>query len=267
MPRPQPHSLALFSLVLIGDGPQERARAVLEHTDNSHLVSTIPDYGDQLGLDIGFHIGSASRYTLATLGRSGADITIEGSSISRIHCSFEIHQDSGAVMLYDRSNSQSTQVCGKNATPFELGRIRRVVVGEQLNTEIGIGGVGCDLVRFKLVWHQRSLDMEEQVRNRIDNPRLTRTVDEVPTVVPSQRLTRIHTPGERVPILRYAKVVELGRGEFGEVCKAVDVDTGRYLAAKIIKKPALGFSANQWRFLKREIETLAQSHHVSCAAA
>jgi hypothetical protein len=71
---------------------------------------------------------------------------MEGSSISRLQCSFEIDLDSGVVMLYDRSSIQTTQVSGENATPFESGRLRRVVVQEKLNTIIGTG-VGCNLVR------------------------------------------------------------------------------------------------------------------------
>ncbi len=257
MARPHPHPLALFSLVPLND----RALAVLTHPDNTGLVSTLAD--GRLGLDVGFHVGSSSRYTLATLGRSGADITVEGSSISRIQCSFEIHEEYDVVMLYDRSNSLSTQVSGTNATPFERGRARRIVMGIDFNTEIGIGGVSCDLIRFSLEWHQNTFDVEEQVKNRVDNPRLARTVDEAPTVLPSQRLTRIHTPGNREPRIRYAKLVELGRGQFGEVWKAVDVDLGRIFAVKMIKQPVLGFQAGAWVVLKREVETLSQISHVS----
>ena len=257
MARPHPHPLALFSLVPLND----RARAVLAHPDNIGLVSALAD--GRSGLDIGFHVGSSSRYTLATLGRSGADVSVEGSGISRIQCSFEVLEESGVVMLYDRSNSMSTQVFGMSATPFEPGRTRRVVVRDKLNTEIGMGGASQSLLRFALVWHCDTIDVEEQLKNRVDNPRLARTVDETPTVLPSQRLTRIHTPGNREPKIRYAKLVELGRGEFGEVWKAVDVDSGKIFAVKMIKQPTLGFQAEAWVLLKREVETLSQISHVS----
>ena len=86
MPRASPHPLTLFSLI-----PQnDRAVAVLTHSNNYHLVSLIPNAPNPLhsseptyGLNVGFHIGSKSRYTLATLGRSGTDIIVEGSSILR----------------------------------------------------------------------------------------------------------------------------------------------------------------------------------------
>jgi hypothetical protein len=71
---------------------------------------------------------------LQTLGRNGTDIIAEGSSIGRVRCSIEIEVDSRAVMLYDRSNGQTTQVFGENATPFENGRPRRFL----LRLEFGI---------------------------------------------------------------------------------------------------------------------------------
>jgi hypothetical protein len=83
MPRPQPHPLALFSLI-----PQNaRAKDVVAHPCNSHLASTLRD--GTLALDIGFNIRSQSCNTLATLGRNG-DIILEGSSIAKVQSSFEI---------------------------------------------------------------------------------------------------------------------------------------------------------------------------------
>ena len=123
----------------------DRAKDVVAHPCNSHLVSIFPE-DSTLVLDIGFNIRSQSRTTLATVGRNDTDIILEGSSIARLQCSFEIDLDTGVVMLYDRSNGQTTQVSGENATPFEYGRLRRVVVQKELNTILGMGGVECDLV-------------------------------------------------------------------------------------------------------------------------
>lgn len=94
------------------------------------------------GLNIGPHIGSQSRFTLATVGHCGADITVEGSNISRIQCSFEIHETTRAIMLQDRSSSQSTQTFGSTAERLELGRTpRRVLVTNQINRQFGFGGL------------------------------------------------------------------------------------------------------------------------------
>ena len=272
MPRPQRHPLALFSL----KPHNPRAHDAVAHPSNIYLHSTLPD--GALALDVGFNIRSQSRNTLATLGRNDTDIIVEGSSIGRVQCSFEIDLDSRVVMLYDRSNGQTTQVFGDNATPFEHGRLRRVVVQKGLNTIIGMGGVGCDLVQLELIWHQGPVDTVEKVKNQDgipcgaeENPRLARTVDEAPTVLPSQRVTRIHTPGERKLRMRYEKVgTPLGSGQFGIVHKCVDADSGKFMAVKILKRPP-GKLREDWReelhyTLKREVETLSNISHVSKTA-
>ncbi|KAI1970586.1 hypothetical protein LOZ53_006011 [Ophidiomyces ophidiicola] len=252
------HPGAFFSLVPLGD----RAHAVLRHPDNSHLVSTFTSKNGRqlLGIDIGFHIESSSYCTLATLGRSGADITVDGSSISRIQCSFEVHHESGVILLYDRSHSMTTQVFGKHIAQFEAGRSRQAVVMEQMNAILGFGGVGCDLYRFQLVWHTSTISTQEQVERRIKNMRLARTMDEPSNAIP-YRLTRIHTPKKARLVIKYFKKTRLGEGNFGQVWNAIDLHSGRCLAVKIIKNSTAGTTENQWIYLKREIETLAKVFH------
>ena len=48
--------------------------------------------------------------------------------------------------------------------------------------------------------------------------------------------------------MRYAKISELGSGQFGDVYKAVDVDLGKLMAVKILRRPA-GTSESTWRML------------------
>lgn len=262
MVRSEPHSQTLFWLVPLNDG----AIAVLNHPGNQYLVSLLPEPNleQTVGIEIGFHVGSASRNTLATLGRSGADIVVEGTSISRIQCSFEISEEFGSVLLYDRSNSQSTQALGEDAIPFEPGRIRRIAVTRYVNTFIGMGGAGSDLVQFELKWHQPKLNPKNLVDSRVlDNPRLARTIDETPTIAPSRRITRIHTPRDREQKTRWAKQFELGSGRFGRVLSTIDVDKGRIMAVKVIQRPTSDFEQNLWISLKREIEALAHLSHVS----
>ena len=76
---------------------------------------------------------------------------------------------------------------------------------KKLNTIIGIDGERRDLVQFKLEWHQDPIQTAEAIKNyealacgRVENPRLARTVDEVPAELPSRRETRPHTPGKVV---------------------------------------------------------------------
>ena len=250
MPRPQPHPLALFSLKPLNP----RAQNVVAHPCNSHLVSTLPD--GTVVLDIGFNIRSKSCNTLATLGRGDTDNFVEGSSIAKMQCSFEINLDTTVVMLYDRSYYQTTQISGENATPFEHGRLRRVVVQKKLSTIIGMGGEERNLMRFKLEWHKDPVQTVKKVKNREsislgqeENPRLARTVDDVPNILPSQRETRPHTPGPPQLKMRYVKVGEdkLGSGQFGVVYKAIDVDSGKLMAVKILRRPARISKQEEWR--------------------
>ena len=268
MPRPHPHPLALFSLL-----PQnERAEAVVRHPINNHLISTLD--GGTLALDVG-HIRSKSGDTLVTLGRGDADIFVEGSSIAKVQCSFEIDLHTHVVLFYDRSHGQTTQVYGKDATPLEYGRPRKVVVQANLNTLIGMGGEGRDLVQFKLVWYQNPVQTMEKVKDRKnisfgyeDNPRLARTIeDEADTVLPSRRVTRLHTPGPQQLKMRYVKIGgKLGSGQYGKVYKAVDVDSGKLMAVKTLeatKQQQEKWGRTVFRALKREVESLANIHHVS----
>lgn len=265
LPKPKAPILSLSFPSCLQTIGQEQLSTIPKTPILSHTSQTTPDNpGDnQRGLDIGVFIGSKSRYTLATIGRCG-DITVEGAGISRIQCSFEINEDNQTeIMLQDRSSNKSTQFFGNTAMPFELGRThRRVVVDENVNLRFGFGGVGCDLYLFRIVWREKDKLMANLCINyREDNPRQTRTVlDEPPTIAPSRRTTRVHTPGNPERI-RYSKREKLGSGAFGEVWKVANVDSGDYLALKLVKRPDL--LSHNHVLLKREVETLSRISHVS----
>lgn len=114
--------LPLFSLKPCSS----RAKLVVAHPSNSHLVTELND--GTLTIKVGFNIRSQSYGTLITLSRGDTDIFVECSSISRVQCSFEIDLETNVIILYDRSQSQTTQVFGGNAILFEHGRLCKVVV-------------------------------------------------------------------------------------------------------------------------------------------
>ena len=275
MAGPGPGPLVLFSLCPYNGN--KRAEGLVSHPNNDHNVSKLSD-GTPV-LDVGFHLRGKSSETLAMLGRGAdVDIYVEASCISRHQCSFKIDIDTGNVMLYDRSFANSTQVFGENSTPFERERDeRKVLVQKGLNTVIGMGGERRDLIQFRLQWHQDATQTAETIRNydtlpygRLENPRLARTVDEAPTDLQSRRETRVHTPGHRRLKMRYVKVAggRLGSGKFGTVHKAIDVDSGRFMAVKILERPTRAskqeYGRRSWdEALKREVETLSKISHVS----
>ncbi|KAL8694296.1 MAG: hypothetical protein Q9224_003592 [Gallowayella concinna] len=260
MPRLQPHPQALFSLYPRG----EQAAQVTQDPRNRHLVwKSQTDGGDPtLALDIGFHIRSKSCSSRA--------------SISKIQCSFEINLDTKVVMLFDRSHAQTTQVYSTNApdagaTPFESGRPRQVVVMETVNEVIGMGGSGRDLVMFKIAWHQDQSQTMEKIRHKEslpqdylqeveETPHLAHTLSqELDTLLPSRMETRVHTPGPERPRMRYKQFEKLGSGKFGSVFRALDLDTGRFMALKLMQPPSNG--VNRDYAGKREVETLSRISH------
>jgi hypothetical protein len=268
--RTECHPLTLFHLIPLN----ERSKNVLTHPSNSHLVSSLPE--NRLVLEIGFHIRSNSCNTIATLGRGDADIFLEGASIAKIQCSFEINPETGVVMLYDRSHGSTTQLFGENALRFEHGRVRKVLVQHKLNTIIGMGGAGQDLILFKLRWHQGPIETMEKVKNRKsiscgqgENPRRARTIDDLPTILPSQRETRAQTPGLIQRKLRYTSLGgALGSGQFGTVHKCIDVDAGTLMAVKVLEPSPGTSNSEEWNrslhyALKREVEILSEISHVS----
>ena len=243
-----PDPNALFPLVWKND----RAKEVVDHESNSHLVSLIDD---KSGLDFGhFQSRSGCSSTLATLGGGGdAD---------------------GIVLFYDESKSWSSQVSGENATPFEYGRPRRVVVLPKVNTTIGFGGVGRNLVEFDLVWHcdRDTVDATLETRRNIPpsrrrTPRFLRTVEDVDTMAPTGRCTRVHTSGPRSLTMRWKELIKIGSGEFGVVWKGVGLDSGRLMAVKKLSNPP-ETSHEQWKAtlnceVKREVSFLSGLSHVS----
>lgn len=240
----------------------ERAQDVVNDPDNSRFVSTL--YDGTLVLDVG-HVREPCNTTLVTIGRNG-NIVVKGASIAKVQCSFKIEPETNVVMFYDESHLQTSQVFGDFAWPFEYGRPRKVVVEENVNDIIGFGGAQNDLFRFRLFWLRSSDDTTQLIRNRQrdvceDHPRLARTViEEADTEAPSGPLTRFQTPGSMQLKLRYANPIRIGAGQFGEVFKARDVDSGRLIA---VKKIDVGGRRDQVKFVEREIKTIAQINHVS----
>ncbi|KAK8071735.1 kinase-like protein [Apiospora saccharicola] len=119
-------------------------------------------------------------------------------------------------------HTQTSQVFGENAIPFVPSRSCKVVVRQDLNTIIGVGGQSRNYYQCELHWHTSDEDeLKEQIKSREvatleENPRFARTIDAADTVMPSRRETRIHTPGLQQPAIRYHTMETLGTGQFGE---------------------------------------------------
>ena len=95
--------------------------------------------------------------------------------------------------------------------------------------------------------------------------RLARTVDDADTEVPSQRQTRIHTPGQGLRKRHFPSEGKLGSGQYGTVRKTIDLDSGRLMAVKTLQRQGewnqVKWEQSQYYALKREIETLSKVVH------
>ncbi|KAJ2994079.1 hypothetical protein NUW58_g1652 [Xylaria curta] len=253
-----PFPNAIFSLV-----PKTRHAEVAAKSSQNQAFRA---KGKALRLDVG-HIRSKSENgnTLVTIGRNG-DIIVEGDNISRVQCSFEINPETGFVLFYDRSHRQSSQVFGKY--PFEPGRPRKVLVKPKVNEKIGFGGADRNLFLFELKWYHNEAEavMKTKVRGGLilqENPRLAETKDDVPTELPSHRETRLHTNGEQ-PRIRWIDQGVVGSGVYGDVRKGLNVDDGKWIAVKTMKKPENESGPErEWRRskAKSEVELLAKIRH------
>ncbi|KAI0157981.1 kinase-like domain-containing protein [Hypoxylon sp. FL1284] len=171
----------------------------------------------------------SSPNVLAELGcGDSADIFLDGSSISKTQARFEINRESNLVMFVDCSPDQSSQVFSDTggAYPFEYGRAcRKVVVANGINTMIGMGGTKRNHITFRLIWDQGEQPWTEVV------PRYAPTK----TSLTSRMETRTHTALKKK--IRYATGNVIGWGNLGKVMEAIDVDTVKLMAAKVVRRP------------------------------
>lgn len=124
-----------------------------------------------------------------------------------------------------------------------------------LNTTIRIGGLGKDRILFHLHWSCKVEQVPRaiQPRGRLEaDPRSTRTLEAaLDMIVPSMLQTRPFTPGSVQLELRFKIQGDpLGEGSFGKVYSAVDVDRGRLIAVKLLRK-LTGSTKNEVSHLSR----------------
>ncbi|KAJ0122161.1 Protein kinase [Diaporthe amygdali] len=170
-------------------------------------------------------------------------------------------------MFYDDSRGGTSSVMGPDSTPFRPGHSRKVVVQPNLNSIIGMGGEKRDLITFRIEWlYQPPKTMElvekRDLKSLLQNPRFARTdSDNAKTVVPTMPQTRIHSTLPKRPMIRWARIKLIGSGAFGQVLRAVDVDTGRLIAVKIVKIRQNQHKEAFFALLKREVEAIGRIEH------
>ncbi|KAL4965473.1 kinase-like domain-containing protein [Aspergillus stella-maris] len=256
----------------------ERAHEAIRDDQNQHLV-TQKDCIDVLQVSM-FQFRHDDPTILATLGRGlDADIRVNHQRISRLHCRFEIDAGTKLVIFRDTSLNGNCQVHELNldaetsypAFPLPRTRAGKVVVMEDMNRVIGMGGLHGDLYQFKIIWPcgvERIIQdaLDRQPGTQPDRPSaLQQTIPNDDSATPDAepvtlRATRSHTVRlASRPSLASHPVAEIGEGHSSSVWKAVDVYGIRFIAIKVMIRPRAHsrWSAN----VKREVDALIQLDH------
>ncbi|EFX03504.1 serine/threonine-protein kinase-like protein [Grosmannia clavigera kw1407] len=258
------HHLALFSLLPLNAA----AAKVVKAKENIGIASIlVVDGVRRHALDIGrtrTKLGDCG--TLATLGRCG-DVVVDEPYISRIQCSFEVNPSSKIVMFCDRSPSQTCEVFGDEVFSLDRGQgfrgARKVAVTRKINTIIGMGGTGGDLIKFRLVWRTQKDDGDQTLQLQIESHlRFDAALDQTIDVWdPATTLSNLPLPRQsRIRLCSPEGDSALGAGTFGSVHKKINVDTGNLLAVKYIQVP----QTRDRKFiehLEREVRVLAKLTH------
>ena len=245
---------------------------MLLHPNNELFVSlckaTKPGEEDEYGLEIGYHVSARPRALVIVEVGKNADLVMPGSNISQVHFSFEVHPESRHIMFLDRSRLHSTKI---KPDGFRVdGNFRQIVLQPKTEYEIRAGGEKVDQFVFHLKGLKEANDLLQEVEKesqmveaRGQNPRWARTVEDAPIDLPTWYNTRLHTPAMSA-VQRTIDVGRLGKGAFGEVRKAVDRDSGCFIAVKKIElPPRVGFAAsNEEVLLRREVKVLSSISHV-----
>lgn len=249
-PLRRPDMQALFSLIPFND----YAQGIVNSPENHLRICETEGISGQIqtGLDIGFHVQSLrSPFTLATIGRRG-DILVPNHTdpdqenyVSSIQCSFELNISSSEVYLQDLSSNRNTSIIGCQETAFENHRsTRKVLLDEETNTRFGFGGQTGNLYIFDIVWHSSPQTILGHI---------------IPAIQSRGADRRTPDLQENLPI-RYHRRHQLGKGGFGKVFEAVNLDTADVLAVKRILMPAA--NSTKFKYLESEVAIMRDMSNV-----
>ena len=258
------NATTLFHLV----PANEAAHDALLHPDNSRFVSASAAKGQlgrsEPGLEIGFHVPSISSGRVITRIGRDADLILPGRPISKVHVAFEIHPETLVVLLSVRSKHlSSVKVASLKSEEQKLDGDCVIIYGQDYRITI----VSYE---FELIWreiksprdlaiqgYKHSLERLQDVRSR-----------DLPTEFDESKVytwydTRLHTA--RKGLFREAEGVPrvlIGRGQFGEVFRTVDLESGNPLAVKVVRLDRYTDVEQARAALHREVKALERLKHV-----
>lgn len=206
------------------------ARKAVEHSRNSHLRCRVEDGTVGLWLDF----SNPDKQSCSLGCDSSADIYLpdarsskRAAHISPIHASFQVVEDTGAVLLWDHSESSTVEpLPNRHGYTVKIrSNAKSVLVAKGINTIIAFGAE--QWYQFEIQWRSDGL-----YRFRKDEP-----------YVMGPRNSRLK---------KYIVGGEVGAGSYGTVLWVLDVTNGHIIAVKKFHK----LSGKNLEFATREIANL-----------
>ncbi|KJZ78140.1 hypothetical protein HIM_02178 [Hirsutella minnesotensis 3608] len=248
MPR-QVHPDTLFHL----EPSDEASKAMIHCQDNAPFVSLSPA-NKVPSLEIGYHVSSRPRggQVIARLGRD-ADLFLPGKNVAGVHIAFEVHPVSKAILLRVRAEQSDTVTVAPRNFRRD-GSFRQLVLVPGGKHDMSIR-TGNSCLKFSVQWPSNPSSVPQAVsngfqaaQNRAVNPRWLRTADELET---ESNLRSWYNTKTAVQDNQYRA------GSCGTVMKAVDLDSGHFIAVKTVRPRTVRELAN----VHREIKTMQDLNH------
>ncbi|KAM0211881.1 hypothetical protein ACHAQI_005034 [Fusarium lateritium] len=224
----------VFSLVPLN----EAAARVVRHPTNDDLFKHTPSRDK---IDVIYDPDSPTGLFPCTIGQAG-QINITRTNIATFQCSFQIHQDTGEIMLVDESLVKNCQFfeCRDPRFPFRRQKTRpfkddlhsRVaVIDPTFNTTFSFGGRDASWYKWGIQWHvSPPLDTLEWIATMAISGFGLIGRDETVANLPLPRRKYYGLPEDR--FINRELIFQQGPTV---VAKAVDVYSGQYVAIKTIK--------------------------------
>jgi len=256
-------------------GLNHLAREIILSRENRRLLITLKS--GEPALAVGMHTWDPQKKTLATVGKKNCNITISGwrSNISRLHCTFSFHPESGEILFQDVSAANSTSVTSQDIREFPIDphrERRQVVLHPEFNNIIGIGGEHSDLFVFILVWNDKvdPKEVKDQLSRSSDVAKVGHSTILGPAEIEEVRFrfrVRQNYLRSKFPLRVFqTSKIPLGKGGYGVVFPAIDVDLGHRLAVKRIRERGPNNDSTLEHVMEnfhREVHVAASLNHVS----
>jgi len=213
------------------------ARKATEHVKNKYYLYAFDSGSDAIGLWVDFSDPEKQVYTL---GRNDTDIHLPemrsqrgASRISDLQATFEVVQDTGAVILYDYSEHKNTEPFapshGSSAAhagvTVKFRGTRSVLVARGINSRIAFGD---DMwYQFEIQWRSDGMYALDKTSPYVVGPGNSKSK-------------------------KYVQVGRVGGGAYGTVFKVIDVSNGSFMAVKKFHN----LSGKNLDFATREVANL-----------